>query len=48
MQYSNILDITFYVIIETKDELNPLAREMMQNDLNTVITKYSNSVVMLL
>jgi uncharacterized protein YaaR (DUF327 family) len=31
-----LVDVTFYVIIETNDELNPLAREMMQNDMNTV------------
>lgn len=33
------LDVTFYVIIETNEELNPLDRELMQNDLNTVKLK---------
>lgn len=31
------LDVTFYVIIDTNEELNPHVRELMQNDLNTVI-----------
>lgn len=30
------IDITFYVIIETHDELNPSVRDSMQNDLKTV------------
>lgn len=36
MKYLGLLDVTFYVIIETSEDLNPLDRELMQNDLNTV------------
>lgn len=40
----SFIEITFYVIIETEDELNPLSREMMQNDLKTVKHYYNHPI----
>lgn len=43
MIFCVLLDVTFYVIIETNEELNPLDRELMQNDLNTVKFKVQSA-----